>query len=191
MDGSDYRRKRSHEVCENLIGRLRQGAKFDGTEKQSVSANRLRKKGDGNRRAGPAVLMHVRRRNGTFQFALEILPSEAHRDWLSTERSDDHLVFVANYVLFCSEKDLPKETWEEGDDTVVGEEELILAKQRTPSLEWFELPLEFLDANDATNELDACLLKEIFVFTLWVLSNKTDSRVTGIDEGVLDRADNV
>jgi hypothetical protein len=115
--------------------------------------------------------MHVRRRNGTFQFALEILPSEAHRDWL----------------FFCSEKDLPKETWKEGDDTVVGEEELILAKQRTPCLERFELSLEFLDANDATDELDACLLKEIFVFTLWVLSNKTDSRVTGIDEGVLDR----
>jgi hypothetical protein len=72
--------------------------------------------------------MHVRRRYRTFQFALEILPGEAHRDRLSTERSDDHLVFVVNYVLFCSEKYLPKETWKEWDDTVVREEQVILAK---------------------------------------------------------------
>jgi hypothetical protein len=45
VDGSDYRRKRSLEVYENLIGGLGEGAKFDGTRKQSVNTNRLRKKG--------------------------------------------------------------------------------------------------------------------------------------------------
>lgn|SRR6266702_493841 len=99
-----------------------------------------------------------------------------------------HFIFIANCVLFCSEKYLPKETGKERDDTIVCEEERILAKQRAPCLERFELSLEFLDANDAVDELDACLLKKIFVFALWVFGNEADSRVAGIDKRVLDRA---
>ena len=49
-------------------------------------------------------------------------------------------------------------------------------EQGTTCLERFELSLEFLDADNAIDESDARLFKEIFVLSLWVLRNEADSR---------------
>jgi len=96
--------------------------------------------------------------------------------------------FAFSCAPFCSEEYLPEETGKERNDAVVGEKEPVLAEQRPPGLERLEFSLEFLDADDAADELDACPLEEIFVFALWVFGNKTDSRNTRIDERVLDGA---
>jgi hypothetical protein len=76
--------------------------------------------------------------------------------------------------LFCSEKYLSEQTGKERYDALVCEEECILAKQGTSSLERFELSLEFLDPDNAIDKPDACIFEKIFVFSLWVLSDEAN-----------------
>lgn len=96
--------------------------------------------------------------------------------------------FAAQYTLLCGKKYFPKQTGKEGNDAFVRKEERILAKQGATRLERFELPLELLDANDATDEPNACLVEEIFVFPLRVFRNEANSRCARVDKRMLDRA---
>jgi len=92
------------------------------------------------------------------------------------------------HKLFCIEKYLSEQTGEERYDALVCEEERILAKQGTSSLERFELSLEFLDPDNAIDKPDTCLFEKIFVFSLWVLSDEANGRCTGVDKRVFYRA---
>lgn len=92
------------------------------------------------------------------------------------------------HELFCSEKYLSEQTGEEGYNALVREEERILAKQGASSLERFELSFEFLDPDNAIDKLDACLFEKVFVFSLWVLSDKANGRCTRVDKRVFYRA---
>ena len=92
------------------------------------------------------------------------------------------------HELFGSEKYLSEQTGEEGYDALVCEEERILAKQGTSSLERFELSFEFLDPNNAIDKPNARLFEKILVFSLWVLSDEANGRCTRVDKRVFNRA---
>jgi hypothetical protein len=97
---------------------------------------------------------------------------------------------ATQHALFCGEKYLPEKTGEEWDDTIVGEEELIFVEQGAPSFERFELSLEFLDADDAIDEPNTRVFKEIFVLSLWVFGNEANGGCTGVNKRIFDGAIN-